>query len=221
MFYRVNLLDELSTDCPTLRAVPRAARAVVADATEGICRALLRAGPGTPAELRAWKLLVLRERLLFLAPLHLTGTRNRAGEERLDLGRLVRERANALLRGELADLLDATRQTSRSLARSRRRSGAAQRDEGYVADAVVRKVLAEEYSRAAALLASPGLAPLTEETAERLQALLQPGDAPALTPPARPAATAAVPAPFSQKDSKKALRSSPKGSGAAVGGRPL
>ena len=41
--------------------------------------------------------------------------------------------------------------------------------------------MCEEYSKAAALLTSPGLAPLTEATAEKLQALLQPRpDAPAL-----------------------------------------
>ena len=90
------------------------------------------------------------------------------------------------------------------------------RDESYLADAVVRKVLANEYSRAAALLASPGLAPLTAETAGKLQTLLQPRPTPALEHAER--ATETPETSFSRKVTKQALRSSPKGSGAAVGG---
>ena len=212
----LDLLAEFKSDCPTLRVVPKAARAVAADVTEELCKALLRAGDGTLEERRAWKLLLLRERLLFLAPLRLTSGRRRNTEERLDLGRLVRSRASALLRGEWEDLLADARATSSSLTRSRTRSGPGKQDESYLADAVVRKVLADEHSRAAALLASPGLAPLTEETAAKLQQLLQPSTAPALAHTERP--TEAPPAPFSRKTAKQALRSSPKGSGAAVGG---
>ena len=105
----VDLLEEFALDCPTLRAVPGSARGVAAEATEELCRAVLRAPEGTLAEERAWKLLLLRERLLFAAPLRLTGankqSRRNADEQRQDLGRLVLERASALLRGEWADLL--------------------------------------------------------------------------------------------------------------------
>ncbi len=80
----------------------------------------------------------------------------------------------------------------------------------------MRKALAEEYSRAAALLASPGLAPLTPETADQLQALLQPHAVPALAAAPRPAGEG--PNLFFRKDSKQTLRATPKGSGAALGG---
>ena len=111
-------------------------------------------------------------------------------------------------------MLADARATSTSLTRSRARGGIGKRDESYLADAVVRKVLADEHSRAAALLTSPGLAPLTGETAEKLQSLLQPSEAPALAPTERPAETPA--APFSRKTAKQALRSSPKGDGATA-----
>ena len=49
---------------------------------------------GTPHELRAWKLLLLRERLLFFAPLRLSGgPRGWREGDRLDLSRLVRLRS--------------------------------------------------------------------------------------------------------------------------------
>ena len=213
----MDLQEEFALDCPTLRSVPGSARAVAAGATEDLCRAVLLAGEGSLQEERAWKLLLLRERLLFWAPLRLsTGRRGNTEEERLDLGRRVRERVSALARGDWAALLAEARASARSLARSRGRSGATQRDERYLADEVVRKALAEEYSRAAALLSSPGLAPLNEETAEQLQELLQPRPAPPLAPGRRAAGEARD--LFSRKDSKQALRSSPRGSGAALGG---
>ncbi len=213
----VDLLQELALDCPTLRYVPKGARGPAADASEELCNAALRAPEGTVQEERAWKLLLLRERLLFFAPLRLTGgQRRRREEDRLDLGRLVRERVGALLRGDWATLLADVRASAAGLARSRSRAGASERDESYLADEVCRKALAGEFSRAAALLASPGLAPLTAETAQRLQALLQPR--PSEGPlPAQPRAHAA-PALWATKETKRALRSTPKGSGAAVGG---
>ena len=76
-------------------------------------------------------------------------------------------------------------------------------------------MLAEEYSRAAALLASPGLAPQTAETADTLQELLRPRAAPPLTAAAR---AGEAPALFNRKASKQALRNTPKGCGAARGG---
>ena len=61
-------------------------------------------------EERAWKLLLLRERLLFFAPLRFAGgQRGRSEEERLNLGSLVRERVGALFRGDWAELLAAAR----------------------------------------------------------------------------------------------------------------
>ena len=81
----MDLLNEFVEDCPTLRYVPGRARGAAADATEQLCRAVLRATAGSVEELRAWKLLLLRERLLFFAPLRLSGgQRGRREEERLD-----------------------------------------------------------------------------------------------------------------------------------------
>ena len=66
---------------------------------------------------------------------------------------------------------------------SRKGNGTEQRDESYLTDEVCRKTLDGEYSRAAALLSSPGLAPQTPETADELRGLLQPHAAPELAPP--------------------------------------
>ena len=88
----VDLQFEFALDCPTLRFIPKAARTTVADATEELLRITLRAERSTLNEVRAWKLLLLRERLLFWAPLRLGGGRRRGrGADRLDLARLVRE----------------------------------------------------------------------------------------------------------------------------------
>ena len=212
----VDLTEEFASACPTLRYVPRGARAAAADATEELCEAVLRAPGGSLAELRAWKLLLLRERLLFRAPLRLSSSQGgRRQEERLDLSRLVRERVGALLRGDWAVLLAEARASAAGLARSRASAAAVKRDESYLADEVCRKVLAGEYSRAAALLASPGFAPLSEETSRELQELLQPRAAPALEPRPR---LGAAPALWARKDTKRALRATPKGSGEALGG---
>ena len=147
----VDLLEEFRLDCPTLRTVPGSARTTTAEATEELCRCVLLTREGSREEERAWKLLLLRERLLFWAPLQLsTRHRGNTGEERLDLGRLVRERCAALLRGDWAGLLEDARASARSLAKHRCRSGASHRDEAYFADEVVRKVLSGEYSRTAA-----------------------------------------------------------------------
>ena len=213
----VDLLEEFKQDCPTLRYVPAGARTAAADATEELCGAVLRAPERSLAELRAWKLLLLRERLLFFAPLRLGGRRGRREEERLDLGRLVRERVGALQRGDWAHLLAEARASATGLAKSRARAGAGEKDESYLADEVCRKALAAEYSRAVALLASPGLAPLTEETAQKLGDLLHPPDRPREALATRPRFGAA-PALWSRKETKRALRSTPKGGGAAVGG---
>ena len=66
-----------------------------------------------------------------------------------------------------------------------------------------------------ALLASAGLAPLTRETAKHLQELLQPHASAALAPAPRPGP---APPPFCKKVTKRVLRRTPKGSGAALGG---
>jgi len=217
----VDLAEEFKLDCPTLRSVPGSARKTAADTTLELCSAALLAPPGTRAEERAWKLLLLRERLLFAAPLRFPqqgrARRRGAQEERLDLGGLVRERCGALLRGDWADLLEERRASARALAKHRRENATEARDEAYLADEVVRKAQVQEYSRAAALLQSPGLAPLTSETAGALQALLQPRDAPALAP-RPPRAGRDNGDLFSRKDAKQALRATPRGSGAALGG---
>ncbi len=212
----MDLLAEFRLDCPTLRKVPASARGTAAEATEELCRTVLLA-PGAAAEERAWKIL-LRERLLFWAPLQLPSGRRRgpANADRLDLGRLVRERCAALLRGDWEALLAEARGSARELAKHRGRSGTTHKDEGYLADEVCREVLDEEYSRAAALLQSPGLAPLTEETAGQLQALLQPWLAPALAAAAREERRTEDLWP--RKVIKATLRVTPRGSGAALGG---
>ena len=159
---------------------------------------LTRTTAGSVQEERAWKLLLLGERLLFLAPLRLQGgRRGRDDEDRLDKSRLVRERAGALLRREWAGLLAEARRSTRGLARSRAKDGAAQRDESYLADEVVRKVLAEEHSRAAALLASPCSAGATDG-----------GDGPAAagTPSASPCACSRPRAPRQQLQDKRPSR---------------
>jgi hypothetical protein len=214
----VDVLAEFAQDCPTLRYVPAGARGAAADATEQLCTAVLHAPEGTLREERAWKLLLLRERLLFFAPLRLAGgARGRAGEERQDLSRLVRDRVGALLRGEWAGLLAAARASAKSLATSRAASKDERPNDAHLADEVCRKALAGEYSRAAALLASPGLAPPTEETKLTLQQLLQPPGR--LLEPLPPLPRRGpAPALWSCRDTKRALRSTPKGGGAAVGG---
>ena len=147
-----------------------------------------------------------------------SGRRARGGtqQERLDLGRLVRERCAKLTRGEWRDLLADSRASAKALADSRRRrSSHSAPDSSHLADEVCRKALAEEYSRAAALLSSPGFAPPTPETAHLLQDLLQPQAAPPLASLPRPGP---APAPFACKLTKRLLHSTPKGSGAALGG---
>ena len=192
----VDLPNEFALDCPTLRFVPSAARSAAADATEALLRATLRAERGTLAETRAWKLLLLRERLLFWAPLRLGAEgRKGRGADRLDLARLVRERAGRLLRGDWEALLAESRASGRALAASRKETPRTSTDDSYLADAVLRKALAEECSRAATLLASPGLAPQTRQTATRLQELLQPRASAALAPAPRPCP---APPPFTK-----------------------
>ena len=195
----------------------RAARSAAADATEQLCGAVLRAHRCSLHEERAWKLLLLKERFLFLAP---PPPPQRAPPQTSGgapgprpLGPRAGWRSAPR---RLAALLAEARASARSLARSCERAGATDRDDSYLADEVVRKALAEEYSRAAALLASPGLAPLTPETADQLQALLQPHAVPALAAAPRPAGEG--PNLFFRKDSKQTLRATPKGSGAALGG---
>ena len=153
----VDLLTEFALDCPTLRSVPGSARTAAADATEALCRAALSAAEGTLQEERAWKLLLLRERLLFPAPVRVASARrNATGDGRLDLARRVREKVGALLRGDWEPLLAEARASAHRLVRHRGRAGTGERDEGYLADEVCRKTLAGEFSRAAALLESPG-----------------------------------------------------------------
>ena len=115
----VHLLDEFALDCPTLRYVPKAARSTSADATEELLRATLRAPRGTLQEERAWKFLLLRERLLFWAPLRLGGRRRQGrGADRQDSDRLVRECAARLLNGDWAALLSECRASGEALTAS-------------------------------------------------------------------------------------------------------
>ena len=162
-------------------------------------------------------MILLRERLLLFAPLrHGHNTRRGARSSTEDRARLVRGRVAALERGEWLELLEHARAAGRGLAVSRRVTPREHTDQ-ILADSVIRKAMAEEFSRAAQLLGSPGLAPLTDDTAERMQHLLQP------RPRASPASEERAPA-VDQEDLldegtfKKVLKSSPVGSGAAVGG---
>ncbi len=109
--------------------MPNGARAVAADVAEELCQAVLCASASATRGERAWKLLLLRERLLFLAPLQPQfGHRRGDNEERLDKSCLVRERAGALLCGEWTGLLAETRRSACGLTRSREKDGAAQGD---------------------------------------------------------------------------------------------
>ena len=117
----VDLQFEFALDCPTVRFVPKAARTTVADATEELLRITLRAERSTLNEVRAWKLLLLRERLLFWAPLRLgEGRRRGRGADLLDLARLVRERVGRLLRGDWESLLSESRASGEALAARRK-----------------------------------------------------------------------------------------------------
>ena len=132
-------------------------------------------------------MLLLRERLLFWAPLNLNeGRRTYRETERIDLARLVRMRVGCLLQGDWQALLAKSHATAAELRRKRKDSLTVQRDESYLADAVLRKAMSEEYLRAVALLASPGLAAPNEETITRFQELLQPKTGVALAPQTRP-----------------------------------
>ena len=116
-----------------------------ADTTEEFLRITLRAGRNSLNEVRAWKLLLLRERLLFWAPLRLGGDTHRGrGADRLDLARLVRERAGRLLRGDWVALLRESRASGEALAARRKDTQHAHKDENFLADAVLRKALSEE-----------------------------------------------------------------------------
>ena len=169
-----------------------------------------------PQEELVWKLLLLRERLLVWALLRLGERKSRRrGTEDRDLGRLLRGRVARLLAGDWAALLDESRASGAALAASREGTLSEYKDESYLADEVLRKALSEEYSRAAALLASPGLAPLSQDTADSLQTLLQPRACVPLVPPARRGQTRP---PFEATLFRQILRRTPKGSGAAVGG---
>ena len=86
----VSLMDEFAQDCSTLRFISKSTRSIVADAAETLLRTTLRASRGSLQEERAWKLLLLRERLLFWAPLRLGERKSRRrGTEDRDLGRLL------------------------------------------------------------------------------------------------------------------------------------
>ena len=212
----VDVSEEFKVDVPTFRHIPGGAREAFVQASAELCNAVLRAPVGSVCEDRAWKLLLLRERLLLSAPLRHAKRGRRLQElEQGAKARLVRERIAAFHRGGWQQLLQAAGESGRTLARARR-ADPSERDQSSVADEVVRKVLAEEYSKAAALLSSPGLAPPTPETAGLLQDLIQPG--PRRPPPDSRSEVVGEQELFSEQTFRKILKSSPRGRGAAVGG---
>ena len=205
--------DEFTLQVPTLRYVPSGARASVAQASEELCRAVLRAETPLDEE-RAWKLLLLRERLLLFAPLRHGQQKQKPRVEASEKARLVRGRVAALHQGDWAELLEEARSSGRGL-RVARRNTPTEREERTLADEVLRKVLASEFSKAAQLLGSPGLAPFTADTAARLQELLRPQPARAAPPVTGHPSDEEL---LDEAVFRKVLKSSPRGSGAAVGG---
>ena len=142
MLGSADFLHAFELDCATPRFVPKAARTSAGDGIEELLRATLRAERGTLDEVRAWKVLLLQDRLLLWAP-----------------------RAGRLLRGAWEALLRESRASGEALAARRKEEQVMHKDESYLADAVLRKVLSEEHSRGMALLAGPGLGPLIRVTA--------------------------------------------------------
>ena len=141
------ILDDLdlptlfADECPTFRYVPNGAKKALADVTESLVKFVLAAPRGTQLETRAWKLLLLRERMLLMAPLRPEKQRVRA-DAKLDKAREIRERVGKFQRGEWIPLLDECACTAAEWRRRRQRCTTA-RDETSLADEVVRKAMQE------------------------------------------------------------------------------
>ena len=176
----VDLVDEFLLDVPTLREVPREAQSQLAALTQGVCDALLGAGRASAEEERAGKLLLLLHRLTLWAPRGAQargrrGPHGRAAQQ----SRVVRDRIAAAWRGEWEQLLEGARQRGGEAAQ--RRTGGRLEGEA-LAREVLRRTALREYSKAASLLGSPGMAAPTPAVEEVLEGLLEKRDEPRVPP---------------------------------------
>ena len=89
--------------------MPGSAVKTVQKVTEELCHAVLRSPSGSLQEDRAWKLLLLRERLLFFAPLQHSKAAKKNEHDQEAKCRLVRARATALMAGNWEQLLKDSR----------------------------------------------------------------------------------------------------------------
>ena len=176
----VDLVDEFLLDVPTLREVPRAAQSQLAALTQGVCDALLEAGRATAEEERAGKLLLLLHRLTLWAPRGAQARGRRGPHGRAEQqSRVVCDRIAAAWRGEWEQLLQEARQRGGEAAQ--RRTGGRLEGEALAREAL-RRIALREYSKAASLLGSPGMAAPTPAVEEELQGLLEKRDEPRVPP---------------------------------------
>ena len=208
----VDLAEECLLDVPTFREVPRGAQSQLAALTKGVCDAVEEAGRATAEEERALKLLLLLHRLTLWAPRGAQGRGRRGPYGRTEQqGRLVADRIAAAWRGEWEQLLlDA--QLRGGEARRRRTGG---RLEGEaLAREVLRRTALREYSKAASLLGSPGMAAPTPAVEAKLEGLLEKRAA-----PRRPPARGGGPGPgVARKHFREALRRASKVAGPGPSG---
>jgi len=167
----VGLAEEFLLDVPTLREVPRRAQSQLAALTKGVCDALEEAGRATAEEERALKLLLLLHRLTLWAPRGAQARGRRGPNGRAEQqGEMVCNRIAAAWRGEWEQLLEEARQ--RGMEALGRRTGGRLEGEA-LAREVLRRAALREYSKAASLLGSPGMAAPTPAVEATLQTLLE------------------------------------------------
>ena len=169
-------------------------------------------GRGPAEEERALKLLLLLHRLTLWAPRGNQGRGRRGPYGRTEQqGRLVADRIAAAWRGDWEQLLaDARHRGEEALGR---RTGGRLEGEA-LAREVLRRTALREYSKAASLLGSPGMAAPTATVEAKLEELLEKRPAPR-QPPAR----GRGPGPgVSRKHFREALRRASKVAGPGPSG---
>ena len=208
----VDLAEEFLLDVPTFREVPRRAQAQLGALTKGVCDALEEAGGATAEEERALKLLLLLHRLTLWAPRGAQARGRRGANGRAQRqAELVCDRIAAAWRGEWEELLDKARQ--RGAEAVGRRTGGRLQGEA-LAREVLRRTALREYSKAASLLGSPGMAAPTPAVEATLEQLLEKRPA-----PRRPPARGRGPGPgVSRKHLREALRRASKVAGPGPSG---
>ena len=187
----VDLAEEFLLDVPTLREVPQGAQSQLAALTQGVCQALTEAGRASAEEERAGKLLLLLHRLTLWAPRGAQARSRRGPNGRArQQDEMVRDRIGAAWRGEWEELLaNARKRGAEALGR---RTGGRLEGEA-LAREVLRRTALREYSKAASLVGSPGMAAPTPAVEAKMEKLLEKRAAPrdgslAKAPPRGPAA---------------------------------